>query len=212
MLRNILFVVCSIALLGQNAIDAWKLNFENASITLKMNEMQTIHVKLTELDATALIEKKATLSIVSQSDILKVGGGDILLDDILNGVFEHDVNLTGEFLGSVKVYATIITDDDIVQISNETLNVVIIREERFIDRAFTVSVITLVSILYVNFGAALDVAKVKEILVRPIGPLIAFICKFLCMPLVSCILIPYIDAHHKEYSTNFLLQNMIFIE
>lgn len=185
MLRNILFAACLITLINQNAINAWKLSFENASITLKMNEMQTIHVKLTELDGPLLIEKNATLSIVSQSDILKVGGGDIVLDDILNGVFEHDVNLTGEFLGTVKVYATIVTDNDIVQISNETINVVIVREERFIDRAFTISVITLVSILYVNFGAALDVAKVKEILVRPIGPLIAFVCKFLCMPLVS---------------------------
>lgn len=184
MLRISLAIVCFTLLINHNVIDAWKLSVGNDTIRLRMAEVKQIRVRLTGLDGTLLIRQNATLSIVSQSDILRVGGGETIMDDIQDGVFERDVNLTAEFLGTAKVYATIVTDDDNVQVSNETLDVVIVREERPIDRIFTYSVIVLVSILYINFGAALDVAKVKEILVRPIGPLLAFACKFLCMPLV----------------------------
>lgn len=165
-------------------IDAWKLSADNDTVQLKMSEVKQIRIRLSGLDGGLLIQRNATLSIVSQSDILRVGGGETIMDDISDGVFEHDVNLTAVFLGTAELYATIITDDDNVQVSNETLHVTIVREERLIDRIFTISVIVLVSILYINFGAALDMVKVKEILVRPIGPLLAFACKFMFMPLV----------------------------
>lgn len=45
--------------------------------------------------------------------------------------------------------------------------------------------IILVSILYINFGAALNLQTIKEILTRPIGPTICFICQFVLMPLTS---------------------------
>lgn len=56
---------------------------------------------------------------------------------------------------------------------------------RPIDKAFAGSVAILVSLIYVNFGAALDLKKLKEIIRRPIGPCIGLCGQFLAMPLLS---------------------------
>lgn len=56
---------------------------------------------------------------------------------------------------------------------------------RAIDKAFTISVAVLVSLIYINFGCALDRTKLKEILRRPIGPAIGLFGQFLAMPLLS---------------------------
>lgn len=59
------------------------------------------------------------------------------------------------------------------------------REERTIDTIFTISVAILVSILYINFGCAMDWNVCRDTLKRPIGPAIGFFCQFLIMPLVN---------------------------
>lgn len=76
-------------------------------------------------------------------------------------------------------------DDNVTERSNEYLAVTILRPARLIDKLFTYSVIILVSILYINFGAALNLETIKEILRKPVGPIICFICQFLLMPLTS---------------------------
>lgn len=149
---------------------AWKANFEPNSPIIHMNEMQTIRLTLTDLDGIDLIQHNAELTVVSDTERLKVIC-NFNLNDILDHKFTDDFNVSGIFLGNAKLNAKI-TMKDKSQLSNETMNVLIIREERMIDRAFTVSVIVLVSILYINFGAAMDLGKVKEILVRPSNELI----------------------------------------
>lgn len=71
------------------------------------------------------------------------------------------------------------------EISNEKLEVTVLRPQRIIDRMFTYSVIILVSILYVNFGAAVNMSTIKDILRKPVGPSICFVCQFLFMPLIA---------------------------
>lgn len=65
------------------------------------------------------------------------------------------------------------------------MNVTILRPQRVIDMIFVYSVIILVSVLYINFGAAINISTIKEILVRPVGPIICFICQFVFMPLAA---------------------------
>lgn len=77
------------------------------------------------------------------------------------------------------------TEENVTETSNEFLSVTILRPKRLIDQLFTYSVIILVSILYINFGAALSLETIKDILRRPIGPIICFICQFVLMPLTS---------------------------
>lgn len=65
-----------------------------------------------------------------------------------------------------------------------TVKVAVTRTVRVIDTLFTVSVASLVSILYINFGCAMDWGVCKETLKRPIGVFIGVVCQFLFMPLV----------------------------
>lgn len=70
-----------------------------------------------------------------------------------------------------------------METSDDKLDVTVLRPRRVIDKLFTYSVIILVSILYINFGAALSLATVKDILRKPVGPAICFFCQFVIMPL-----------------------------
>lgn len=166
---------------------AWQAYFDPNPITIQMNKIQTINLTLKNLDNIELIQNNAVLSVFSDEKILQVITQKLNFDNIPNDTWTGQFNISGEFLGLAKIYANISANGK-TETSNETLHVVIIREERLIDRIFTISVIVLVSILYINFGAALDLGKVKEILVRPIGPLIAFVCQFLFLPLVNILI------------------------
>ncbi|KAJ8946945.1 hypothetical protein NQ314_008744 [Rhamnusium bicolor] len=71
------------------------------------------------------------------------------------------------------------------EIAEGNLDVVVIRKKRIVDILFTASVATLVSILYINFGCAIDWGELRNILKRPIGPTIGFFGQFFVMPLLS---------------------------
>lgn len=90
------------------------------------------------------------------------------------------------FLGLTHVYVERVrADGAAVERAAQTLAIIIVREVRVIDHVFTGSVATLVSLLYINFGAALSLGNLKGIVRRPIGPAIGFFGQFLIMPLVS---------------------------
>lgn len=161
----------------------WTAFFRPENITVHMHHDQAVNLTLFDLDTTDLIEKNATIRLVSDSDILQVSR-QIPLIEIQDGEWSGSFNVSAVFLGNARVHVIIETDGSVIQ-SHESLPVIIIREERVIDKLFTVSVAMLVSILYINFGAALDLTKVRGILARPIGPAIAFFCQFMFLPLVS---------------------------
>lgn len=71
------------------------------------------------------------------------------------------------------------------------LSVSVTRENRILDKIFTGSVITLVSIIFINFGCALDIRSLKQAIIRPIGPVIGLANHFLLLPLVSTFYIKY---------------------
>lgn len=77
------------------------------------------------------------------------------------------------------------TKANVIERSAESLDVTILRPQRVIDRMFTYSVIILVSILYINFGAAINMSTIKDIMRRPVGPAICFMAQFLFMPLAA---------------------------
>lgn len=182
----VVFFLISLAI-SSSRVSAWTATFKpnnTDGIEIHMDETMSINLTIRNVNATDLIRKKATIGIISDADILKVSH-KILLDDIIDGVWTGVFNVTGVFLGKTRIFVKIFAEHGNVEKSNETLTVIIIRKEKLIDKIFNISVAALVSILYINFGAAMDMEKVKEILVRPIGPLLAIVCKFLFMPLLS---------------------------
>lgn len=156
-------------------------------LIMHMDNSKTINLTLSNLNVTELQQRNAIIRIISDADLLKVSK-DIPLDAIsFNGLWNGSFEIESIFIGKANIYVEIAKKIDgatVVEQSSKLL-VVIVRPERLIDTLFIISVATLVSMLYINFGAALDLKKVTGVLKRPIGPAIAFGCHFIFLPLVG---------------------------
>lgn len=162
----------------------WIVQFEPTNLTMHMDTEQAINVSLSKLDRMDLIGTNATIFIRSDSAILQISKQIAATEIAANGEWHGNCLISAVFIGSVNVYVSIQRPDH-EEHSLTELPVIIVRRERFIDKVFIISVASLVSILYINFGAALDLRKVKGVLLKPIGPAIAFFCHFVFLPLVS---------------------------
>lgn len=116
-------------------------------------------------------------------------------NDAYSSQWMGQVTVSGVFLGQAKVHVYRVDDiTNATQRSNNSITVTVIREVRMIDHVFTGSVALLVSLLYINFGAALDLNVLRGILSYPVGPLIGFVTQFFVMPALSfglgCLLFP----------------------
>ncbi|XP_061391265.1 P3 protein-like [Musca vetustissima] len=112
-----------------------------------------------------------------------------------SGSITVDVKL----LGFTKIYVRMIDDkNNHVEISKEFLPLIIIRKPRLIDHIFTGSVALLVSLLYINFGAAMDLKVLRKLIIKPVGPLIGFITQFALMPVLSYVLAVFVFPHSIE--------------
>nr|XP_019546936.2 ileal sodium/bile acid cotransporter-like isoform X1 [Aedes albopictus]XP_029716480.1 ileal sodium/bile acid cotransporter-like isoform X1 [Aedes albopictus] len=164
----------------------WTARYDPATLLIHMNTVGNISLRL-EGFTTADLQDQPNIQLKSErSHVATVLEGAIPIAEIRdNGIFEGEFNVTGSFLGSANLYVELRTKDNRTVASKEKLPVTVVREERVIDKVFTISVAVLVSILYINFGAALDIPTLKLIARKPIGPIIGFLAQFLFMPLLS---------------------------
>lgn len=177
----------------------WSAEFEPTNITIHMHETVSINLTLTGLDTINV--QKSKIYLISDTNVFHVNK-QINNSEIQNGKWTGDFKIDAIFLGSG--YAQVMVDENgLKEPSDERLRVIIVRQQRLIDTLFTVSVAVLVSILNVNFGAALELDKLKGILKKPIGPAIGLFCHFLFMPLVSSI-------HHIKFE-EIIIRSTVFI-
>ena len=71
--------------------------------------------------------------------------------------------------------------------ASEVLKMTVIINYQGINDIFITSIGVLLALAYVNMGATIDLSVVKQIVFKPIGPLLGIICQFGGMPLVSLI-------------------------
>lgn len=105
--------------------------------------------------------------------------------DVINPTthtWRGNITIDAFFLGSTKIYVRRVNSSERAE---DTLGLTIIRRMRVIDHIFTGSVALLVSLLYINFGAALDVTVLRGLLARPLAPIIGFLTQFIIMPLLG---------------------------
>jgi len=102
------------------------------------------------------------------------------------GSWTSAFNVTANFIGYTEVVMRI--DCNGKSRVSKPLKVTVVRKERVIDKVFLSSVIVLVSIIFVNFGCALDWPFLRKSLRRPIGPAIGFFSQFIIMPLLSYVI------------------------
>ncbi|XP_067639438.1 P3 protein isoform X2 [Eurosta solidaginis] len=105
--------------------------------------------------------------------------------DVINSTtrsWRGNITINALFLGSTKAYVRRVNT---TERAAGTLDLTIIRKMRTIDYIFIGSVALLVSLLYINFGAALDLTVLRSLLRRPVAPLIGFLTQFIAMPLLG---------------------------
>jgi ileal sodium/bile acid cotransporter, putative len=69
--------------------------------------------------------------------------------------------------------------------ANNRLNIIVTIEKTSLQSIFTVSMVILVSLNYINLGCAMDLEIVQSVLKKPIAPAVGFVSQYVFMPLVS---------------------------
>ncbi|XP_018362929.1 PREDICTED: ileal sodium/bile acid cotransporter-like isoform X2 [Trachymyrmex cornetzi] len=168
-------VVYVMGLLLLGGASAWTVDIAD-NITVHMNQVISVpfsvHVGDTSRPSMWYFNTDQHIAKLS-SEFTKSNG------TLFSGIF----NITGVFLGRTTLTFTV--TEMTIKEDREVAVITVIREERIIDTVFTASVAILVSILYINFGCAIDWNVCRNTLRRPIGPAIGFFCQFLIMPLLS---------------------------
>lgn len=173
-------------------VPKWSAKFTPDTVELDMDKQTAVKLELFNINKkeTALIQVQSENSNLAHTESV------IPIDaiDSNTGYWSGNITVKGIFLGQTRLFIELTTTDNEIQTSIHQLTVTILRTLRPIDIAFTVSVALLVSLLYINFGAALDLSVLSGLLRRPVGPLIGFFTQFVVMPLLSfglgCLLFP----------------------
>jgi len=131
----------------------------------------------------------ARLSAGEQEQVEEGGEAELELPAPAARDWTITVNLTGTFLGFTDVKA-VLEEEDGEEVTDVTLKLTVTRSKakKTASKIFGYSVAVLVSLAYINFGCALDLGVVKEVLRKPIGPAIGFVSQFIFMPLCSFVL------------------------
>ncbi|XP_043679524.1 ileal sodium/bile acid cotransporter-like isoform X1 [Vespula pensylvanica] len=162
----------------QVMVEEWFVNL-TSSITLTMEETKTIPFSVFIVSTNP---ESFNFDYISASTNIATVNGVITQNNSHH--FDGILNITGIFLGTTKIKLYLIKDKNIED-SKDILSVTVVRYQRTIDKIFTASVAILVSILYINFGCAMDWELCRKTLKKPIGPAIGCFCQFFFMPLLS---------------------------
>ncbi|KAL2751575.1 ileal sodium/bile acid cotransporter-like isoform X1 [Vespula maculifrons] len=162
----------------QVMVEKWFVNLTN-SITLTMEETKTIPFSVFIVSTNP---ENFSFDYISASTNIATINGVITQNNSHH--FDGILNITGIFLGTTKIKLYLMKDKNIED-SKDILSVTVVRYQRTIDKIFTASVAILVSILYINFGCAMDWELCRKTLKKPIGPAIGCFCQFFFMPLLS---------------------------
>ncbi|XP_047364466.1 ileal sodium/bile acid cotransporter-like isoform X2 [Vespa velutina] len=161
----------------QFMVEKWVVNLTTNSIGLAMEETKTV-----PFSVKTKYPGNFSFDYISESTNVATISGVINQND--SNHFYGILNITGIFLGTTKIKLYLMKDKNIED-SKDILSVTVVRYQRTLDTIFTVSVAILVSILYINFGCAMDWEVCKRTLKKPIGPAIGCFCQFFFMPLLS---------------------------
>ncbi|XP_011501231.1 PREDICTED: ileal sodium/bile acid cotransporter-like [Ceratosolen solmsi marchali] len=161
-----------------------KVIFHATETNIHMDEVTHIPFSIENISSNVV---KVNLTAIS-SDLNVVQVERPIFDPLLihDGYYNGSINATGIFLGKAELSMSVLIDEQPVK--SDVMNIIVIRKVRVMDTIFTASVAILVSILYINFGCAMDWTVCAKTIKRPIGPIIGCLCQFILMPVISYVL------------------------
>ncbi|XP_023169240.1 uncharacterized protein LOC111598289 [Drosophila hydei] len=185
-------------MLGQQVLPSasWQARFEPALLQLEMERSHTVHLTLSDItDELQLVKGRYSFRLQStdaQLASVPAENSSISMEEVQHNLWNGSIRIDAYFLGEAKIQVRL--HDAVTNTSSapqnaasndSTLLVQVVRPQRIIDHVFVGSIILLMSLVYINFGAALNVDVLQGLITRPIGPCIGFITQVLGMPLLS---------------------------
>ncbi|XP_037936243.1 P3 protein [Teleopsis dalmanni] len=168
-------------------VTIWTANFTPYKLEMHMGTSAVVLLEISNV----YVEKDTSFQLHSEKPDLAYVEHIIHASDIdpFTKSWRGNVTINAIFMGGTRVYVELTNNETGYKERNaESLELVITRRMRVIDHVFTGSVALLVSLLYINFGAALDVHVLRGLMSRPVGPTIGFMTQFIIMPLLSYVL------------------------
>ncbi|XP_028165440.1 P3 protein-like [Ostrinia furnacalis] len=161
---------------------AWKTSFLTCHSEIRCTVptvLPGLGVGLLENDEILVTTENAGISFAEINSTSK-----LTQEDADNGEWHGKIRIYGEFLGRTNIGIRAARNGEI-SAANETVSVIVTRPERVIDTIFTASIALFVSLIFINFGCAMHWPTVKEVLKKPIGPVIGMVGQFIFMPLMT---------------------------
>ena len=190
---------------GSSILPSWNLSFSTPQLGRGSNESEKLREETTssfEVSCSGcpqeaggsyyllLKNHRPNIALLSYEGQEQQEEGSLQLKVPGESSWSVEVNVTGSFLGFSKVSAFLEKEGKVVSSAGEDLLLTVTRSKakKTASKVFGYSVAVLISLLYINFGCALDLGVMKEVLRRPVGPAIGFVSQFLFMPICSFLL------------------------
>uniref|UniRef100_A0A1I8NEP0 Sodium Bile acid symporter family protein n=1 Tax=Musca domestica TaxID=7370 RepID=A0A1I8NEP0_MUSDO len=183
----------------EQSMPQWHVKFNPSNITAHMKTVVNIAVEIRNIAVTDL--KDISFQFFADNERLavvkkEISGSEI---DVNSRSWSGYITVDLKLLGFTKIYVKMLNHKrNTAELSNESLPLTIVRKARLIDHIFTGSVALLVSLLYINFGAAMDLKVLRKLLIKPVGPLIGFVTQFILMPLSSYVIAVFLFPNSIE--------------
>lgn len=167
-----------------------KATFDPSSITINTANYRNVKLELSDLRDYEILKvnDKSYLSLQSSDEkVARVENRDkiIFVKSPNQESWEADFNVSGVFMGSSEIFVMLNLGGNESNFLENSLSVTVIRQKIFIDDLFLYSTVIFLTVVNVNFGAALNMSNLKEILKSPIGPAICCVGQFVFMPLIA---------------------------
>ncbi|XP_061401065.1 hepatic sodium/bile acid cotransporter-like [Musca vetustissima] len=164
----------------------WQVNFEEKLVNVSMKQSKVFQIEIVKIDPNWGPDFELHI-LPGDMGLIRLSHNIITAKDLKVGQTSWKGNFTmeGILLGRTPVYVELRRPNQETETAAETMDVIILRKIDKLDVAFRTLVGGFVMLLYVNFGAALELDALKRILLKPIGPAIGFVGQFLIMPILS---------------------------
>lgn len=180
-----------------NHLSLYNISFGNSEQrSIKMYDKIFVNINVSCYDDTGQMGK---IHVMSHDDsVAKVQPETIDVKCYHQKVQTVNFTVRGEFLGKTKVKIKSFGKSN-RKLDEKDLEIKVIVKNRRLTNIFIIIVAILIIILNFGFGCKLEITIIKEILKKPIPPLIGILCQFILMPIVSSITLKYFINKHCPY-------------
>ncbi|XP_067652774.1 ileal sodium/bile acid cotransporter-like [Haliotis asinina] len=168
------------------------VNFSYSIVCDSYDSYYDLHV-FTEMPKVAFLSQPGTFKLTCE-DMEEGSPHPHRNATVVSGTF--NISLQSDLIGRTWLYIDSLSVN-VTSVSNSTDGVdnhghfrfrqmiTVIRPLRFLDTVMKIVVYAFIVINTIGMGCNTELSVVKEVLRRPIAPIIGFMCQYLCMPLIA---------------------------